>query len=218
VSRITIPRKVLAGGIAGAALLVALGVAAVAQVNDDAGPSAPTATAARASSTETALTPAPGPQVAAETPAQTVPPATVAPPATTPAPAAKATAPSTTATTRKAPATTVAPAPTVPAAPATTPTTAKVRSGARVAYTTASVQAAIAAITGRIPLFKPNDSQLRTFADAVCGQFDQGQTWAQVQATIRQAVTHIQGQSLSDADAAFMVQTVTSLRCPGYLP
>jgi hypothetical protein len=201
VSRITIPRKVLAGGIAGAALLVALGVAAVAQVNDDAGPSAPTATAARASSTETAL-----------------PPATVAPPATTPAPAAKATAPSTTATTRKAPATTVAPAPTVPAAPATTPTTAKVRSGARVAYTTASVQAAIAAITGRIPLFKPNDSQLRTFADAVCGQFDQGQTWAQVQATIRQAVTHIQGQSLSDADAAFMVQTVTSLRCPGYLP
>ncbi len=88
----------------------------------------------------------------------------------------------------------------------------------RVAYTTAGVQAAITAITQRIPLFKPNDAQLRTFADAVCTSFDQGQTQAQVQATIRDAVSRIQGQSLSDADAAFMVQTVTQLRCPGYLP
>jgi hypothetical protein len=217
VPRTTNPRKALAGGIAGTALLLALGVAAVAQVTDSGAPS-PAASVERASSPEVATPASPEAQAA---PAETAPPATVAAPApaapTTTAPAAKAAAPSTTATTRKAPSTTVAtPA---PAAPTTTPTTAaKVRSGERVAYTTAGVQSASAAITQRIPLFKPNDAQLRAFADAVCGQFDQGQTLAQVQATIRQAVTHIQGQSLSDADAAFMVQTVTALRCPGYLP
>lgn len=214
--RTTNPRKALAGGIAGTALLLALGVAAVAQVTDS-GPASPAASAARASSEELATPAAPGPQAA---PPETAPPTTVAAPApaapTTAAPAAKTAAPSTTATTRKAPSTTVAPA---PAVPTTTPTTVpRVRSGERVAYTAGGVQSAVAAITQRIPLFKPNDAQLRAFADAVCGQFDQGQTLAQVQATIRQAVTQIQGQSLSDADAAFMVQTVTALRCPGYLP
>lgn len=215
--RTTNPRKALAGGIAGTALLLAVGVAAVAQVTD-AGPASPAASIARASSEEAAVPTSPEPPVA---PPETAPPTTAAAPAAAKAttPAANAPAPSTTATTRKAPSTTIAPARPAPAAPATTPTTApRVRSGQRVAYTTAGVQAAIAAITQRIPLFKPNDAQLRTFADAVCGQFDQNQTQAQVQATIRQAVTHIQGQSLSDADAAFMVQTVTSLRCPGYLP
>jgi hypothetical protein len=205
-------RKALAGGIAGTALVLALGAAALGQVGGTA-PTASTASVARASSAGL-LTPAP------ETPApvETAPP-TTQPPATQATPTTKAAPPATTATTRKPTTTTVAPA--APAAPApapTTPTTAKVRSGARVAYTTAGVQAAIAAITGRIPLFKPNDAQLRTFADAVCGSFDQGQTQAQVQATIRDAVSRIQGQSLSDADAEFMVRTVTQLRCPGYLP
>jgi hypothetical protein len=218
VPRTTNPRKALAGGVAGTALLLALGVAAVAQMTDS-GPTSPAASVARASSQELAAAASPEPQGA---PTDTAPPTTAAIPApaapTPTAPAAKAT-PSTTATTRKAPSTTVAPATTPTSAPATTPTTAaKVRSGARVAYTTAGVQSAMAAITQRIPLFKPNDAQLRAFADAVCGQFDQGQTLAQVQATIRQAVTHLQGQSLSDADAAFMVQTVSALRCPGYLP
>ena len=209
-------RKAFAGAVAGAALVLALGAAALGQVGGTSS-TASVASVARASS-EGAVVPTPEPQAPAETgppttqaPAETVPPTTQAPPTT------KAPAPATTPRTRKPTTTTVAPA--APAAPApTTPTTAKVRSGQRVAFTAAGVQAAAAAITQRIPLFKPNDAQLRTFADAVCTSFDQGQTQAQVQATIRDAVSRIQGQSLSEADAAFMVHTVTQLRCPGYLP
>ena len=205
-------RKALAGGIAGAALVLALGAAALGQVGGT-GPTVAVASVARASS-EGALTPAPVPQA----PVETAPPTTQAPAAPA-APTTKAPAPSTTATTRKPTTTTVRPAaPAAPAPAATTPTTAKVRSGQRIAFTTAGVQAAISAITQRIPLFKPNDAQLRTFADAVCTSFDQGQTQAQVQSTIRDAVSRIQGQSLSEADAEFMVRTVSQLRCPGYLP
>lgn len=210
-------RKALAGGIAGTALALALGVAAVGQVAGP-GPTASVASVARESSdvVEAPATQA-QPQTPAGAPPETAPPTTQAPAATA-APATKAPAPATTATTRRPTTTTVAPAVQAPAPTATTPTTAKVRSGARVTYTTAGVQAAITAITTRIPLFKPNDAQLRTFADAVCASFDQGQTDAQVQATIRDAVSRIQGQSLSPADAEFMVRTVTQLRCPGYLP
>ena len=209
-------RKALAGGIAGTALVLALGAAALGQVGGST-PTASAASVARASS-EGLMAPIPETQAPAPAPAETVPPTTQAP-AAQPPPTTKAAPPATTATTRKPAPTTVAPpVPAAPAPAATTPTTAKVRSGARVAYTTAGVQAAIAAITGRIPLFKPNDAQLRTFADAVCTSFDQGQTQTQVQATIRDAVSRIQGQSLSEADAEFMVRTVTQLRCPGYLP
>ena len=208
-----ITRKALAGAIAGTALVLAIGVAAVGQVGGT-DPITSFASVDRASS-EAVPVPTPEPQA----PVETLPPTTQAPAAEV-APPAKAPAPSTTPTTRKPTPTTVArpaPAP-APAPVATTPTTVKVRSGERVAFTSAGVQAAAAAITQRIPLFKPNDAQLRTFADAVCSSFDQGQTQAQVQATIRDAVSRIQGQSLSDADAEFMVRTVTQLRCPGYLP
>jgi hypothetical protein len=208
-------RKALAGGIAGTALVLALGAAALGQVGGST-PTASAASLARASS-EGLLTPPPETQ-AAPAPVETVPPTTQAPAVQAAPTTTKAAPPATTATTRKPTTTTVAPAAAAPAPAPTTPTTAKVRSGARVAYTTAGVQAAITAITGRIPLFKPNDAQLRTFADAVCTSFDQGQTQAQVQATIRDAVSRIQGQSLSDADAEFMVRTVTQLRCAGYLP
>ncbi len=207
-------RMALAGGIAGAAFVLALGAAALGQVGG-ADSTASVASVARASS-ESAVTPTPEPEAPAQAPVETAPPPTPAP-ATQAVPATKA--PATTATTRKPTTTTVAPpAPAAPAPATTTPTTAKVRSGQRVAYTTAGVQAAITALKQRIPLFSPNDAQLRTFADAVCTSFDQGQTQAQVQATIQQAVSHIQGQSLSAADAEFMVRTVTQLRCPGYLP
>ena len=80
------------------------------------------------------------------------------------------------------------------------------------------MQAAIAQLHQRIPLFNPNESQLRTFADAACTSFDQGQTFGQVQATVQQAVSHVQGASLSAADADFAVRTVLQLRCPGWLP
>jgi hypothetical protein len=207
--------KALAGAIAGTALVLSLGVAAVAQITDS-GATAPAASVAQAGDvpTDQALVPAATPPPV-ETPTTTAPAA--AP--TTTAPAARAATPATTPTTKKpaTPATTAA-----PAAPAPTPTTApaapKPAPGQRVAYTTAGVQAAMAALTQRIPLFKPTEPQLRTFADAVCTSLDQGQTLAQVQATVRDAVSRIQGQSLTEPDAAFAVRTVVQLRCPGYLP
>ena len=215
----TTQRKALAGGIAGAALVLTLGVAAVAQIGDG-GPATPTASSARATDGAGDVT-STAPLVPAETSPQVeAPTTTVAPTApTTAAPAAKATVPSTTATTKKPaapPTTTAAAAPVT--APTTTPTTPKLPPGQRVAYTTAAVQAAAATLTQRIPLFKPTPAQLQTFADAVCTSLDQGQTMAQVQATVRDAVSRIQGQSLSEPDAAFAVRTVVQLRCPGYLP
>ncbi len=95
--------------------------------------------------------------------------------------------------------------------------TVLVAAGVAVWATSAQVQAAIATLHQRIPLFEPDEAQLRTFADAACGQFDQGQTHAQVVETVRKAVTYIQGASLSAADADFAVRTVLQLRCPGYL-
>jgi hypothetical protein len=206
--------KALAGGIAGTALLLTLGVAAVAQIGDS-GPAAPTASVVRAGDAHAPAV------VPADAPPTDTPPTTPAPvDTTTTAPAATATPPSTTATTRKptAPRTAATPAPAAAAAaPTTAPAAPKLPPGLRVPYTTAAVQAAVSALTQRIPLFKPTEAQLKTFADAVCTSFDQGQTVAQVQATIRDAVSRIQGASLTEADAAFAVRTVTQLRCPGYL-
>ena len=208
-------RKALAGGIAGTTLVLAVGVAAVAQIGDP-GPTAATASVVRAGGAVAE----PAALVPAETPAEVQP--TITAPATTPtttAPAAKAPAPSTTPTTKKAasPSTTSAPTAAAPT-PVPAPAAPKLPPGQRVAYTTAAVQAAAGALTQRIPLFKPTESQLKTFADAVCTSFDQGQTIAQVQATVRDAVSRIQGASLSEADASFAVRLVTELRCPGYLP
>ena len=204
--------KALAGGIAGAALLLTLGVAAVAHVAET-GPFTSAASVVRDASTGTA---------AAVPSAETEPPPE-APPTTTPpttaAPTTKAAVPSTV-TPRRAPSpsTTAAPIATAAPAPAPTPAPAKLPPGQRVPYTSVGVQAAITTLHQRIPLFSPTDPQLRTFADAVCTSFDQGQTTAQVQATVQQAVSHIQGKSLSPSDAEFAVRTVLQLRCPGYLP
>lgn len=213
--------KALAGGVAGAALLLALGVAAVAHVAET-GPTGLAASVARASDVAGAADPgAPSSQApaVAEASTDTTPPTTAAPAA----PAAKSTVPPTTVTTRGAPAPSTAAAQSAaPAvsAPTPSPTAAPAKSapGQRLGFTSAGVQAAMVALQQRIPLFSPSDPQLRTFADAVCTSFDQGQTLAQVQATVRQAVSYIQGASLAEADAAFAVRTVVQLRCPGYLP
>ncbi len=205
--------KALAGAIAGAVLLLTLAAAALA-LGGDAGPPAAIGSSAAAAAAEP---PAPEPQAGTTSlPAPFAAPATTTP--TTSAPTT-ATAPSTTPTTAKkaTPSTTRATAAPTTAAPATTVAPAKLPPGQRVEYTTATVQAAITALHQRIPLFAPTDPQLRTFADAVCTSFDQGQTKAQVQATVRDAVSRIQGASLSEADAEFAVRTVTQLRCPGYL-
>jgi hypothetical protein len=98
------------------------------------------------------------------------------------------------------------------------PVTPKFAPGQRINPTSAQMQAAMTTLHQRIPLFQPTEPQLRSFADAACTSFDQGQTAAQVSSTVRQAVTYVQGASLSVADADFTVQTVVGLRCPGYLP
>ena len=201
---------VLLGSTIGVALFLAVGVAvgAVPQLGDK--PSV-SATAGADSSGDAAAVAAPVPvadppavdstaaaplvgEVVAEAPAPTTGP--VPPPRLAPSPP-----------------TTAAPAPTV--APTTVPA---LPPGHRLDPTPAQVQAAITQLHQRIPLFQPTDPQLRTFAEAACASFDQGQTAAQVQATVRDAVSRVQGASLSAADAEFAVTTVVRLRCPGYLP
>lgn len=142
------------------------------------------------------------------------PPTTEAPQASTTPTTKKVATPTT--VKRASPTTTkpASPAPAPAPAPAPTPTA---NPGARLNPTSAQVQAAITTLHQRIPLFQPNEAQLRTFAEAACSQFDQGQTHAQVVETVRKAVTYIQGASLSVADADFAVRTVVQLRCPGYL-
>ena len=143
--------------------------------------------------------------VAQPTTAEPAPPATV-PRRLTPPTGAPAITPATSPpASQSSPATTAAPAP-------------RYAPGQRIDPSSAEVQTAMAALSTRIPMFKPTESQLRTFADAACTSFDQGQTKSQVEATVRQAVTYVQGASLSASDAEFAVRTVVKLRCPGYLP
>lgn len=208
-------RLALLGGTIATTFFLAVGAAvgAVPRIGD--APAQPAA--ATDSPAVQAQAPAPAP-VAEAAPATTeAPPTTVAPePSTTvaPATATKPAAP-------KTPPTTAAPAPAAPApaAPTTPPATTapKVAPGQRITPTSAQVQAAITALHSRIPMFSPTESQLLAFADAACSQFDQGQTFAQVQATVQKAVSYVQGASLSAADAQYAVNVVVSLRCPGYL-
>jgi hypothetical protein len=200
------------GGVLGVVLFVAVGVALGAVPRSEADGSG----AARRGP---GVTPPPAgadaAAAAAADPAPTAPPATVAPEPTTATPPTTAKA-----SPRKVPTTTAAP-PLEAATPAPTPVPpapAKLPPGRRIEPTGAQVQAAIAALHGRIPLFQPTAAQLRTFADAACTSFDQGQTFAQVQSTVQQAVSYVQGASLSAADADFAVRVVLELRCPGWLP
>lgn len=206
-------RAILGGGLA-ATLVLAGGIAVWAGPGDSSRTNAAISTSATENGTVETAGGAGTPEttVVADTTTTVAAPTTTTPTASTPT-----TAKATTATTAKAasptttkPAAPPAPAPAPPPAPA-------VKSGQRVNPTSAQVQAAITTIHQRIPLFEPNEAQLRTFADAACTQFDQGQTHAQVVETVRKAVTYIQGASLSAADADFAVRTVLQLRCPGYL-
>lgn len=218
----TIGRRVaLMGGTVAATLSVAVGVALGAVPKLTAAP----APASTVHASEAALT-APTPDaVPAEIPTTTTAPAAAAeappPVAAAGAPAGTPAAAATPPTTARA-ATKPAPSPTVttaaPAATAAAPAAPKLAPGQRLNPTSAQVQAAITQLHQRIPLFAPTEAQLRSFADAVCTSFDQGQTMAQVDATVQKAVTYIQGASLSAPDADFAVRLVLGLRCPGYLP
>lgn len=196
--------------LAGVALTLALALAACGG-SDLSG----TATSASADA-PTEVAPGAGPEPAdTATPPTTAAPEPEAPAATTPTTKKPAT-PTTKgrATAPTAPPTTAAPAAPPPTAAPVTPTFAK---GQRINPTSAQVQGAITTLRQRIPLFQPTEPQLRTFADAACTALDQGQSRAQVQSAVQQAVTYVQGASLSAADAEFAVRTVVGLTCPGYL-
>ncbi len=200
--------------LAGAALFLALGLAACGGSDATDKASATFGTAADVTADQAAPAPSQATEAAPEdTPAAPATDAAPAAPATTAAP--KKSAPPTTAARTTTPST---PPTTAAAAPPTTAVTPRFAPGQRINPSSAQLQAAITTLSQRIPLFKPNESQLRTFADAACTSFDQGQTFPQVSSTIRQAVTYVQGASISSADADFAVRTVVSLRCPGYLP
>ncbi|MGI9080516.1 MAG: DUF732 domain-containing protein [Acidimicrobiales bacterium] len=98
-----------------------------------------------------------------------------------------------------------------PSAAPSGPTTA-----ARVNPSSAQVQAAIAQIHQRIPLYSPTEAQARQFGDQVCSAFDQGQSSAQVQATAQQMASQIPFVTVSSGDIAFAVRTAVQLFCPGY--
>lgn len=153
---------------------------------------------------------APPVQASAETAPAPVP--TVAPPTAPPTTLARR-APSTTVARARAasPAAAVAAAaPPGPAAP-TGPTTAT-----RLNPSSAQVQAAIAQVHQRIPLYQPTEAQARQFASDICDAFDQGQSYSQVKAGVQQAIPSI--LSISSANIDFVIRTAVGLVCPGYLP
>lgn len=207
-------RAIFGGGLA-ATLVLAGGIAVWAGPGDSGTTDAAVSASATQRTTVETETAAGTPETTAVADTTT----TVAAPTTT-TPAGKASTPTTSKATpptaKAASPTTTKPAATAAPAPAPAPAPAA-KSGQRVNPTSAQVQAAITSLHQRIPLFEPNEAQLRTFADAACAQFDQGQTHAQVVETVRKAVTYIQGASLSAPDADFAVRTVLQLRCPGYL-
>lgn len=212
-SRTVTRRVAVLGGALGVVAVLGVGLALAA-----APASVTSATTGSSRDSVIAAVSSPDPQQTEVTTSTTAP---AAAPATTSAPAAAA--PTSAAPPAKAKATPTTAAPAAPAAapapPATTaaPAAPKLAPGQRLNPTSADVQAAITQLHTRIPLFAPTESQLRTFADAVCTSFDQGQTAAQVQSTVQQAVSHIQGASLSAADAQFAVTLMAHLRCPGYV-
>jgi len=195
---------VLLGGAAGLTLCLAGGVAVgVVPQAGMAGPPAQPATAG-------------GRDVTATTAPDTVAPTTVVPvapaaPAPTAAPVTRSRAQASTQTASSVDDTPASAATSAPSAAPSGPTTA-----ARVTPSSAQVQAAIAQIHQRIPLYSPTEAQARQFGDQVCSAFDQGQSSAQVQATAQQMASQVPFVTVSSSDIAFAVRTAVQLFCPGY--
>lgn len=165
-----------------------------------------------------AVAPGPGQPVAAppvQATAETAPaPVPTAAPPTAPPTTVARRAPSTTvararAASPAAPAAAAAPA--APAAPSG-PTTAT-----RLNPSSAQVQAGIAQVRQRIPLYQPTEAQARQFGNDVCGAFDQGQSYSQVKAGVQQAISQVPFLSVSSANIDFAIRTTVGLFCPGYL-
>jgi uncharacterized protein DUF732 len=75
---------------------------------------------------------------------------------------------------------------------------------------------AIAQVKERIPMtFQPNEGHVQAFGDAVCTAFDQGKTASQVRGLVLQAASQLPAITVSQANAAFAVETAVNLFCPG---
>ena len=190
----------------GAGVVLTLGLAggAAAGVVPKIGDAVDTASPKAAVSTPDGLAPAVVAEVpAVETPPPTEPPTTVvavtSPPTTRPGAAARRSA-----SASPAPA---AAAPVASAAPAA-PTIA-----ARRNPTSAEIRSAISQLG--LPIV-PSEAQARQFGDSVCDAFDQGQTFAQVSATARQAANQVPLVSVSPAVVDSSVRTAVRLFCPDY--
>jgi len=200
-------RQALLGATIATTLLLAVGVGVLPRVGDA------TAVAVHAGTGDTTLGATPAASPGTQPPELASATASEPTPADAPSNAPPVTAPPTTAASTDATASSDSSAPSAPGPAGPT----RLPFGQRVNPSSAEVQAAINALHQRIPLFQPTEQQLRTFAEAVCASFDQGQTQAQVQSTVQDAVSRIEGASLSAADADFAVRTVVALRCPGSL-
>ncbi|MGI8776424.1 MAG: DUF732 domain-containing protein [Acidimicrobiales bacterium] len=200
----------LLGGAVGLTLCLASGVA-VGVVPQASGPSNATGRpAAAVAGQDVTATTTPG--TAAPTTVAPAAPGTVAP--TTAAPTTKPRAQAATPTASSSSAAEQSSTSATPAAQSAAP--AGPTKAARVSPSSSQVQAAIAQIHQRIPLYSPTEAQARQFGDQVCSAFDQGQSSAQVQATALQAASKVPFVTVSAGDVAFAVRTAVSLFCPGY--
>jgi len=87
----------------------------------------------------------------------------------------------------------------------------------RTGPTSAQIADVIAQVKDRIPMsFQPNDSHVIAFGDAVCTAFDQGKSAGQVKTLVLQAASQLPAITVSQANAAFAVETAVNLFCPGY--
>jgi putative peptide zinc metalloprotease protein len=80
----------------------------------------------------------------------------------------------------------------------------------------AEITRAIALFHQRMPLYQPNEAQVRRFGDALCTAFDQGRTYAEVKAGVRQAVARVPFMTASPADLDMSIRTAVALFCPGH--
>ena len=145
--------------------------------------------------------------------AQAAPPTTTTP--TAPPTTVARRAPSTTVARTRAPRPGAAPTAAAPAAPAAAsgPTTAPRRNPS-----SAEVQAAIAQVRQRLPLYQPTEAQARQFGNDICDAFDRSQPYSQVKAGVQAAIAKVPFLTVSSADIDFAIRSAVGLFCPGYLP
>lgn len=83
---------------------------------------------------------------------------------------------------------------------------------------TAEVQQALSSLPNYVrSILKPSPAQVAQLGDKVCGMFDAGQTYSQVKATGLQMVTQVPLTTVLPGGAEWVVRTVVTMYCPGYL-